>query len=269
MASGMEIQSIEDANGPNESARSDSAVTNQQASLLGLPRELRDLIFHNLLHHSTPPPKDPCHAGDRNPSTSSPCTIYFEAHSPRPALLQLKLCSRQLYCEIHELTTKHVPLQTGPAELDIMIQGSSIWPTWTRLPVTTHLDPSIRITLRIFKAEGWDSEFSTGAYRALWTFFRLLVYHGPCLNHATRALSKPLQIERLKFEIVLGLSSSIDDLFGTYKDVFAKLEKLASDDVGMGHVGMIEGALGADRRVWKLRQSSTGLTVASRARGVH
>lgn len=72
------------------------AVPNDNATLLGLPRELRDLIYACLLEGQRSVPRDPDDAGERDPKSSLPCTIYFEPRIPRPALLQLKLCNRQL-----------------------------------------------------------------------------------------------------------------------------------------------------------------------------
>ena len=144
-----------------------------------------------------------------------------------------------------------------------MVKGSAIWPTWTTLPVTPCLDPTIHIDLRIFEATDFGSEFSTGAYRALWSLFNRLIFRGPCLIHTTD-LPTPLVVGRLRFEIMLCFPTTVDDLFGTYRDVFERLEKLAYDNVGLGNVGTIEACLGSDRRVWRLRQLPTGLTFASR-----
>ncbi|EMC97644.1 hypothetical protein BAUCODRAFT_130743 [Baudoinia panamericana UAMH 10762] len=235
-----------------------------QASLLGLPREIRDLIYLNLIPQRTCPPENPNNAGDREPDASSPCTTFFEVVSPKPAMLQLKLCNRQLYEEVHHISRKHLWFHNGAAHLDIMVKGSSIWPTWILLPVTPYLDPVVDVTLRIFEATGWGSEFSTRAYRALWTLFRLLVFHGSCLNHNTRGLATPLDITRLRFDVRLCFPTSVDDLFGTYRDVFGKIEKLAFDNVGLGHIASIEACLGDDKRVWRLKQLPTGLTWASR-----
>ena len=73
-----------------------------------------------------------------------------------------------------------------------------------------------------------------------------------------------MHIGRLRFEIVLCFPTSVDDLFGTYRDVFDRLERLASDNVGLGNVEMIEACMGSDRRAWRLKQLPTGLTFASR-----
>ena len=82
--------------------------------------------------------------------------------------------------------------------------------------------------------------------------------------HNTRGLTSPLHIKRLRFDIRLCFPTSVDDLFGTYRDVFDRLERLAMDNVGLGHIEMVEASFGADRRTWRLKQLPTGLTFASR-----
>ncbi|EME44359.1 hypothetical protein DOTSEDRAFT_106329, partial [Dothistroma septosporum NZE10] len=206
---------------------------------LALPRELRDSVYHCLLNERRRPPEDPDHARDRVPTSQSPGAIYYEAQSPKPALLQLKLCCKGVSAEVEELLAKHVEASSGPGRLDIMIRGSSVWPTWTTLPVTARLDPIINVDLRIFEATGHGSEFSTGAYRALWSLFNRMIFRGPCLVHS-RNLLRPLAVGRLRFNIVLCFPTSVDDLFGTYRDVFDRLEKLAYDNVGLGNVDTIE-----------------------------
>lgn len=231
---------------------------------LELPRELRDLVYEFLVDERRKPPESPDNAGERAPcSSTTPGSIVYESRSPKPAILQLKLCNRQIYTEVREILKTNVKSDTGPTTLDIMVKGSAIWPTWTVLPVTPRLDPTIQINLRIFEATDFGSEFSTGAYRALWSLLNRLIFRGPCLVHS-KDLPRPLEVGRLRFEIMLCFPTTVDDLFGTYRDVFERLEKLAYDNVGLGNVGTIEACLGADRRVWRLRQLPTGLTFASR-----
>lgn len=241
-----------------------SGEQHDRSLFLELPRELRDLVYELLIYERRTPPENPDNAGERAPcSSTTPGSIVYEAKSPKPAVLQLKLCNRQIYTEVNEMLKTKVRTDIGPTHLDIMIKGSAIWPTWTALPVTPHLSPTIQINLRIFEATDFGSEFSTGAYRALWSLFNRMIFRGPCLIHS-RDLPKPLEVGRLRFEIMLCFPTTVDDLFGTYRDVFERLEKLAYDNVGLGNVGTIEACLGADRRVWRLRQLPTGLTFASR-----
>lgn len=226
------------------------------STFLGLPRELRDIIYSSLLEERRLPPDDPEHSGPREPDWKTPCTIYFEAHSPKPALLQLKLVCQQVYSEVTETLMKPAVSVSGPAHLDVMIRDYYIWPTWLFLPLTTSLHPTVRISLRLCDAKGWGSEFSTGAYRGLWPLINLLVFRGPCLNHNKNGLATPLLIHRLRFDIAMCFPTSVDDLFGTYRDVFDRLEKLASARVGHGNVHKLEARLGTDKRVWRLKRRS-------------
>lgn len=230
------------------------------SAFLDLPRELRNIIYLNLLHQHQLPPEDP----DQASSRLQHGTTFYEARSPRPILLQMKLVCRLLCAEVDDVIQKKVPHSHGHASMDLMVKGPSIWPTWTFLPLTSTFPSTIRIRLRLFEAKGWGSEFSTGAYRSLWSLFNLLVFRGPCFVHNTHGLLTPLQIDRLVFDIRLCFPTSVDDLFETYRDVFDRIEKLASDNVGLGNVERIEACLGTDVRVWRLKQLPTGLTFASR-----
>lgn len=225
-----------------------------------LPAELRELVYYYLIKDVRLPPANPDQAGDRILSNK----IYFQAHSPRPTLLQLKLCSKRTYAEVRHVLARHVPYDTDEAHLDVMVRGSSIWPTWVYLPITRHLDPVIRIDLRLFEAVGWGSEFSTGAYRGLWALFNALVSQGPCLIHNRKGLRSPIHVRRLRFRIHLCYPTSAEDLYETYRDVFDRLERLAFDNVGLGNVEEIEAVLPPNRRVWRLKQLPTGFTIASR-----
>ena len=229
--------------------------------LLNLPRELRDNVYLFLLTEARPAPEDPSDAGERDIYSS---TTFFERGSPKPALLQLKLCSRQIYAETTETLSKHHDELEDHAELDIMVKGSAIYPSWTYIPLTCTLNPQINISLRLF--ESWEGGFNTSVYRSLWSYFNHLVFNGPCFrpDHSTRSLVTPLEIRRLKFAIRMCFPTSADDWYGTYRDVFDRLERLAMDNVGLGHVQEVEACFGTDIRAWRLKQLPTGLTFASR-----
>jgi hypothetical protein len=233
---------------------------------LALPRELRDHIYLFLINDYRNPPDSPSHARDRSANSSS---TYFEVQSPKPALLQLKLCSKQLYAEASDIISKHTSPDPGQAHLDIMVAGPTLYPTWLHLPLTRTLQPTIQVSLRLFSPAGWGTEFNNSAYRGLWSLFCSLVFQGPCWYDSphgsrTRGLATPLQVGCLRFDIRLCFLTNVDYLFGTYRDVFDRLERLAMDNVGLGHVEMVEACFGSDRRAWRLKQFPTGLTFASR-----
>lgn len=241
-------------------------ATEGDSRFLDLPRELRDNIYVFLIHESRPPSEDPSDAGKRDVYSSN---TYYERCSPKPALLQLKLCSQQVYAETTEIIAKYDDELSVRPELDIMVKGSTIYPTWTFLPLihtlhTPALRPTISISLRLF--ESWEGGLNTSVYRSLWSFFNHLVSNGPCFRpkYSTKRLGTPLKICKLQFVIRLCFPTSVDDWYGTYRDVFDRLERLAMDNVGLGHVEMIEGCFGSDIRTWRLKQLPTGLTFASR-----
>jgi hypothetical protein len=251
-----------------------TTADHKRTSLLGLPRELRDIILLSLVCQTTPPPKNPDHAGPRESTTTSPCTIYFSAASPRPALLQLKLCNRQLHAEVRDTLTKHGPSDPLRAQLDIMARGSCIWPTWTHLPVTPTLSPVLSIHLRIFEALPssdrrapvglYHSEFSTSAPRALYDLLQLLQHKGLCSSGrspSTNPNPSPAAPKLSKLEL------NITTLFPTFLghviemddeeeddlhdiDILNCMEKTFIGIIQAGPVYWIEARLGGERRAW-------------------
>lgn len=238
-------------------------MTNDEkiSQFLALPRELRDNIYLFLINERRPAPEDPSNAGVRDVHSTK---IFFEQCSPKPALLQLKLCSKQTYAETTKILDKYKYDWQYPACLDIMVKGLAIFPTWTSLPVTETLHSQVDISLRLF--ESWEGGFNTSVYRSLWTYFNHLVFNGPCsrLGGRNRSLPTPLNFTKLRFVIRLCFPTSVDDWYGTYRDVFDRLERLAMDNVGLGHVQTVECCFGAEVRTWRLKQLPTGLTFASR-----
>ena len=115
---------------------------------LQLPRELRDQIYVHLSQEHRQPPEDPLQAGERIANSS----IHFEGRSPRPALLQFKLCSKQIYHEVSDILNALLKPEPDPAHLDIMVKDSRIYPTWLFLPLTRRLHPDIHVTLRLFES---------------------------------------------------------------------------------------------------------------------
>ena len=113
---------------------------------LSLPQELRDIIYTSLLTETRSPPRDPDHAGPRLRINSR--KLFFEPGSPKQTLLQLKLVSKQIHDEVQDVLLKHDATSDETANLDLMISGSCIWPTFTKLPVTAHLFPIVQVDVR-------------------------------------------------------------------------------------------------------------------------
>lgn len=177
------------------------------SSLLSLPRELRNIVYLDLIEEINFEPDDPDHAGERLVNG----TTYIQTQSPRPALLQMNLVSRQLHAEVQDTINQHVSSESEDlAHLDIMVKGPSIWPTWISLPLTQEFPSTVKVSLRLFEAKGYGAEFSIGAYRCLWSLFNMLVFRGACFIHHTGQLSEPLRIKRLVLDIRLCFPTSVD-----------------------------------------------------------
>ena len=80
--------------------------------------------------------------------------------------------------------------------------------------------------------------------------------------HNTTALARPLQLDRLTFDVWFGFPADMED--PSYRVVFDQLQKLATDNVGLGNVSSVAACLWNEERVWVFRQLPTGLTFASR-----
>ena len=224
------------------------------SSLLALPRELRDKIYLFLLHEWRQPPEDPSHAGNRIEFSSD---TYVETLTPKPALLQLKLCSTQLHAETTSIVKLHQASLSTTAHLDILVKGTAIYPTWLHLPLTPSLDGTIEISIRLFSPQGGIPPFAqdaASAYRSLWLLFRSIVFKGAYFYRTTRKLRTPLNIKCLRFDIQL-CHGSMHHQFETSDNVFVGLGWLAKHNVGHDHVERVEACFGSRCRTWAVDRS--------------
>ena len=120
-------------------------------SLLSIPREIRDLIYKELLYIPIITPPSPSDPGLRfhEPFKGD---YYFKLSSerfPTHFHLNLLLCNHQLHTEFLEfLDTTHSVWEY--AKLDCMTEGLDMWPTWTicpadRSPKIRNLDIDLRV----------------------------------------------------------------------------------------------------------------------------
>ncbi|KAF2835946.1 hypothetical protein M501DRAFT_314197 [Patellaria atrata CBS 101060] len=122
-------------------------------SLLSLPRELRDLIYHSLL--TSPPPSSPRFLTPPSPS----CPLITPLPPPGPSALAypLLLTSHQLHTElstlIHTLSTRQPPSYTLTLHI---ISETHIRPHWTHVPfLSSHLE---RLSITIAQSGARDGE---------------------------------------------------------------------------------------------------------------
>ncbi|KAL8756567.1 MAG: hypothetical protein Q9199_002848 [Rusavskia elegans] len=183
-------------------------------SLLTLPREVRDEIYTLLLDSSNVPPSSPGERGLRYKEAVEdgvfnnriifypPPTIW---KGPTSALLQ---CNRQLRHEIVDFTVKTYQNKGGKCELDVMLKGCMLWPTWTKLVHSVAKMEHLEVKLRLFDVKRGRGLFwgDGGPGLTFVVFFRLLnrlVHHGPRFLYNEQE-NQSLKIQTLTLNVLPG-----------------------------------------------------------------
>ena len=158
-------------------------------TLLGLPREVRDLIYSYFTSHTTrPPPRT-----TRYLSTGCyyPARVDYQTDYLIPRYPALAFVDLQLWREIkHSFNSPNITLR-DEAELDLIVRGHVFHPTWLRIPGTVQRDQAIdlAVNLRIF---GTESFFGSRGSRPrklgpgfglLFGLLNSFLLDGPSLGH--------------------------------------------------------------------------------------
>ena len=133
-------------------------------SLLSIPREIRNIIYKELLYIRTVIPPSPSDPGLRvTEPLKGICYIGLSSERfPAHSHINLLLCNHQLSAEFLEfLDTANRVWEY--AKLDCMATNSGVWPTWTifpagRAPKIRNLDIDLRV---------WDFITPDGVYCGL------------------------------------------------------------------------------------------------------
>lgn len=173
----------------------------KMASILGVPRELRDMIWDHALYARQDPPASPAElrTGDRFTRCRRVCGSWFRGTRvrfeklPASPSASLRLVNPQFYTEVTEAMereSKRLP----DYHLDLMyLSDGSFWPTWTGIPVRTEHVGTIHATVRILHCpaelvtpeEHCSSPFFKGGggpAGIVWVFYhmlRMFLEYGP------------------------------------------------------------------------------------------
>ncbi|KAL8910051.1 MAG: hypothetical protein Q9171_004646 [Xanthocarpia ochracea] len=201
----------------------------QQSPLFTLPREIRDDIYSLLLNWPNDPPASPAAAGLRYREAVGtwgdrsvfypPPTIYCE---PASALSQ---CSRQIRQELYELVTNGNLTKSVTCQLDVMLKGCMLWPTWTNLPYPLRKMDHLQADLRLFDVKDGSSLFwGNGGpglvFIVLFSLLNRLLHHGPRFIHKEWEL-RGLEVDMLTINMLPGYGEVLgpdDDRFGDDPD---------------------------------------------------
>lgn len=238
----------------NEAASrsSTSAPMAAHASFLGMPRELRDLIYQDLLQDPDALRTDALYTAERVRRRVGDWFkhIYYPSKPPKHPILQVQLCNRQLCEETRETLHAYRSRDTFAGHLDIVSKDSHLWPTWISLPVISveeHLGPYVDIDLRPFSTRDWssDNQLQMSAYTSLWILLNQLVFNGPYFNRQ-EPLQQPLKIDNIRINLNSHPveMSVADDTRGEAREqivhrVVARVRQLAIRGVGHGNIRAI------------------------------
>lgn len=135
----------------------------QSTRLLSIPREIRDEIYLQVLQSARPssPPTSPAAAGPRTEECihrawSNRSLFYPNIQSPYGLWSPMLLTNRQTNAEIRDLIASAEFLhrqQAFPFKLDCMVEGFSIWPTWTLFPALVARMGVLEVDLRFLDAK--------------------------------------------------------------------------------------------------------------------
>lgn len=126
-----------------------------EATLLSIPREIRDLIYTALFQIPNDPPPSPEEAGPRFRNGS---TFYSVDLYPEAVYAALLRCSHQIRGEFQEALFARQPILD--CRLDCMIKDDDVWPTWVLLPCPGTKDVGIlNFDLRLFDVDDGVDQF--------------------------------------------------------------------------------------------------------------
>ena len=215
-----------------------------------LPRELRDLVYQELLSDVVPPPTNPGTVGPRlsvrtgREAIFSQC-ILFPAHLyPKAACEGLLFSNRQIQAEIQE---SHLALDY---HLDIMFEcfgvltggiegyrnNLRIWPTWTLYPQPVSNIRELSVDLRLFGSFPPDGGFPL-ACTPLLVLVNRLIHYGPQFVYKGPLQSR-VHIETLTVNLSQDIYS-VSDLSSLFAKLFRGVSLFANTGAFTGIISRI------------------------------
>ena len=157
-----------------------------QDSLLTLPREVRDKIYSLVLSIPAAPPVSPTEAGVRYEErvNGNRKVLYPVLSTYNGNTLNLLHCNRQIRQELCDYLKNPRITREITYELDLMLQGCTLWPTWTNLPYPATAMEHLEVNLRLFNVEYggglfWGSGGPGLTFVVLFRALNRLLHHGP------------------------------------------------------------------------------------------
>ncbi|KAK4580478.1 hypothetical protein LTR86_000681 [Recurvomyces mirabilis] len=207
-------------------------------SLLGLPRELRNHILAYLLFASRNEPISPLFP-DKRVKGRQGIMLPSTATLSRPS--QILMVNRQLRVEIQEQVDALYKTGDALTEVDVMVKGYLLWPTWTKLPIILQRGKpaDMNMKLRIFSTESlqprntWPGTAGAGLC-GLFTLLNMFLRHGTSTawSHPAAELEQEAyRIDILTIKVVFVDIYTPDTWPDTIAEIIAKLKVFASSGI--------------------------------------
>ncbi|KAI4181795.1 MAG: hypothetical protein L6R41_006398 [Letrouitia leprolyta] len=198
-------------------------------SLLTLPSEIRNQIYILVHDASAAPPKSPADAGPRYLEAvkgfGRRSVLYPIPSIRNESILALSLCSRQLKQELHEIISNPSNIKNTTHELDLMLQGCRIWPTWTNLSYPVAEMEHLKVNLRLFDVKSggglfWGCGGPGLTFVVLFRAMNRLLHHGPHFLYSRKTMS-PMKIGTFTLNVLHGYGTTptpTDNMFKSHDD---------------------------------------------------
>ncbi|KAL8848851.1 MAG: hypothetical protein Q9221_006147 [Calogaya cf. arnoldii] len=197
-------------------------------ALLTIPREVRDEIYSLLLDSSDDPPLSPNEAGLRYEEVTHDRPlrnrrVYYPppttCKGPTSALSQ---CNRQLRHEIVDFITKTHLTKGGTCELDVMVKGCMLWPTWTKLLHSVVRMEHLEVNLRLFNFRDgggvfWGDGGPGSIFVVLFRLLNRLLHHGPRFLYSDGD-NQSLELQTLTLNVLPGYGEVLSPDDAWFKD---------------------------------------------------
>ncbi|KAK4550791.1 hypothetical protein LTR36_000371 [Oleoguttula mirabilis] len=230
-------------------------------TLLGIPRELRDLISSHLTAQANTrkPPPSPPFAGKRTRGSDD---IMYPADRTSARFPMIAFGNRQLWCEARE--NAFLSTAKPKVELDLMAKGYTFYPTFTHLPSQIRRDRGVDLTvnLRIFSTEafrsndGWPRQAGAG-FRTLLALLNSFLRYGPPLMPSRHTVKNPtpFHIDTLFVNVTFHDLYTPDTWARTSAEVLRVLKGLAFSGVPSPFIKLVKADVHYENRIGSLSVS--------------
>ncbi|KAF7187206.1 hypothetical protein HII31_11461 [Pseudocercospora fuligena] len=213
--------------------------------LLSLPRELRDLIYLNVIEQRFERPTKTCRT---IPPPGTDGQLYLWTEECTWQRLGLTSTCKQIRAETQQMTKHLAQSHRIRFELDILAKGYIYTPKWTLLnyglqpgsPLDLHVNLRILSTEAFRRNDGWPRQ-PGHAFRTLLNFLSRFIFNGPSFLHHDPNFSTPgpHYIRKLSLRITFQDDYTRATHAETVHEIFRMMKALSMLDTVRQYIGTL------------------------------